>query len=134
AASEVDQRTIEKRAIAVGGSLQFAYELRELSRVVGRYLGVLFDILGLVSVVRDRMMRLGNADVSIAAAASFMTDHEGEDAGNVALEGEAHEVVGHCHVFVERVGNSQRRRGAFRNRSGTAFHAIQLLFDVPDIA
>src|SRR5688572_28757992 len=78
AASEVDQRAIQKCAIAVGRRLELTDELGEFRHLIGCQLGVLLNGLGLVAMVRDRMMGLRNADMGIAAAASFMTYHEGE--------------------------------------------------------
>src|SRR5262245_19154714 len=82
AASKVDQRAIEQRAVAVGSRLQLADEFRELRNMIGRELRVLLDSFGFVSMMRNRMMGFRNSDVRVTAAASFMTNHEGEDAGN----------------------------------------------------
>ena len=47
AASEVDDRAIQKRAVAIAGRLQFADELRKLRRVIGRQLCILSMFSGL---------------------------------------------------------------------------------------
>ncbi len=101
--------------------------------MVGGNFGVLLDVLRLVSVMCHRMMRLGDADVRVTPAAAFVTDHKGKDTRDVALEGEPHQLVGDGHVFVEGIGYSSRRIGAFRNGAGSGFHPCELLFDVADI-
>ena len=72
AATEVDERAIEQRAIAVRRRFQLTDELCEFHDVIGRQLRILLDGLGFVSVVRNRVMGLGDADVGVTAAASFM--------------------------------------------------------------
>ena len=50
-AAEVNQGTIEKRGIAVGGFFEFADELCKFDHVVRRQLGVLLDSFRLVAMM-----------------------------------------------------------------------------------
>ena len=43
----------------------------------------------IVLMVRQRVVRLGNADLAIGAAAEFASHHEGDDARQVGLEARA---------------------------------------------
>src|SRR5689334_7635860 len=79
------------------------------------------------------MMRLWNTDVCVASAASFVTHHESKDTRDVALEGEAHQVIGYGHVFIEGVWNSTRCARSFRYGCSASFHALELLFDFADV-
>ena len=50
--------------------------------------GHLRDLRGVVAVVGERVMRVGNADLGIGAVAGFARQLEGDDAGDIALEGQ----------------------------------------------
>ena len=67
AAAPVEQRVVEQVAVAVLGGLQLLEELGELDDLIGADLRVLRQLLGVVAVVRDAVVRLGNADVRVAA-------------------------------------------------------------------
>ena len=49
-------------------------------------LGHLGDLLGVVAVVRQRVVRVGDADLGIGPVAGLAGELEGDDAGDVALE------------------------------------------------
>jgi hypothetical protein len=59
AAAPVEQRVIEQRAVAVLACLQLVEELGELDDLIGADLRVLGELLGVVAVVRDAVVRLG---------------------------------------------------------------------------
>ena len=69
AAAPVEQRVIEQVAVAVLRGLQLVEELAELHDLIGADLGVLGELLGVVAVVRDAVVRLRDADVGVAAVA-----------------------------------------------------------------
>ena len=72
--------TIGARPVPVACVLQLRQELAELDDLVGPDLGVLGQFLLVVAMVRDAVVRLGDADVRIAAVARLMADREREDA------------------------------------------------------
>ena len=53
-------------------------------------------------MMRNGVVLLGNADVPVGAVAGLMTGHESEDAADVALIRQVHQVIGNRHVIVER--------------------------------
>ena len=59
----------------------------------------LADLLGIALMVRDRVMRIAEADFGIGAAAHLMADLEGADARHVGLPGE-HLQIRHQPVVV----------------------------------
>ena len=77
------------------------------------------------------MVRLGDTDMRVTAAAGLVTDHVAEDARDVALERQVHEVVGHGEVLIELIRHTDRRVRRFGERVGAGVHALQLLFDTP---
>ena len=113
AGAEVDHRAVEQRRVAVLRLLQLADEFRQLRHVIRRQLRVFGNALGRVAVVRDRMVRLGEADVRIAAAGALVADHEREHPREVRLEGEQHQIVGHGQAIVDVVRQAERRDRAF---------------------
>ena len=62
------QRVIEQRAVAVGRRSQLLEERREQLRLIGVHLGELRDLLRIVAVVREPVVRLGDADFRIGPA------------------------------------------------------------------
>ena len=63
-------------------------------------------LLGVVLVMRDAVVLLGDADLRISALAEFARHHEGEDAGDVGLPGGGDEVEHEADVFVEEIGHA----------------------------
>ena len=114
---------VEQRAVAFRRGLQLLQEVGEQRHVERVDLGHLRDLLRIVAVVRERMVRIGHADLGIGARAGFARQLEGDDAGDVALQRQhlqvEHQpgVVGvggrHAHRAVE-VG--QARVGGLRPR------------------
>ena len=72
AAAPVEQRVVEQIAVGILGRLQLVEELAELHDLIGAQLGVLGQLLGVVAVMRDAVVRLGDADVGVAAVARFV--------------------------------------------------------------
>jgi hypothetical protein len=65
------------------------HEAGEEAGVIEVHLGVRLDLRQLVAVVRDRVVRLGDADGRIGALAQLAREHEGADAREVGLERES---------------------------------------------
>jgi len=97
---------VEQRAIAIFGRLQLLEEFAELHDLVGADLGVLRELLGLVAVVRDAVMGLGDADVRVAAVARLVADHEREHPGHVRLIGQRDEVEPEVNDAFARTGTT----------------------------
>src|SRR5437773_12085032 len=83
-------------------------------------------------MVRNRMMWFGDADMRVTAAASFVTHHKRQDARNVTLKRQGHQVVGYRHVVVESFGNSDRCRRV-HNGIGSGFHSLQRQLDIANV-
>src|SRR6185436_11707974 len=65
-AAPVEHRVIEEAPVAVLGRLQLLEELGELDDLIRADLRVLRQLLRVVAVVRDAVVRLGDADVMVA--------------------------------------------------------------------
>jgi hypothetical protein len=85
AAAVQDQRVIQERAVAFRRRLQLLEvvgEERHVERVDLRHAR---DLLRIVAVVRQRVMRIGHADLGIGAVARLARELERHDARDVAL-------------------------------------------------
>ena len=67
------------------------------------------QLLGIALVVRDRMMRVGHADLRIGAAAELAAHHERDDARQVALVREHLQVEHQLRVLVEACAGTPGR-------------------------
>ena len=88
AAAIENHRMIEQRTVAVPRGLQFFQVVgkqRNMERIDLCHLG---ELLRIAAVVRQRMMRLGHADLGIGARAGLASELERDDAGDIALHGE----------------------------------------------
>ena len=115
AAVEVE-RVIEQRAVAVRRGFQLCEELgeqRDVELVDLRHLG---DFLRIVAVVGKRVMRIGDADFRVGAVAGFAGELEGDDAGDVALQGQHLQVEHQPGVVGVGGGHADGR-----SRSGSGF-------------
>src|SRR5262245_18352520 len=83
-AVQVD-RVIEQSAVPFLGRLELAEKLREQRHVEPVDLGDLGDLLGVVAVVRKRVVRVGHADLGIGAVTGFARELEGDHARDVPL-------------------------------------------------
>ena len=81
---------------------------REQIRLIGIELRVTLDVLGLLLVVRHRVMALREADLGISAEIELAAEHERHDAREVRLEREPLELVHELHVLAERLRNAGR--------------------------
>src|SRR5262249_15066709 len=81
-----NRRVIEQRAVAVRRRTQLRQILREQLRVVAVDLRHLRDELGDVVVMRQRVVRLGHADLRIRPRALLLADHERDHPRQVRLE------------------------------------------------
>ena len=77
-------------------------QIRELRHVVGVDLRHLRDLLRLLLVMRDRVMRVRHADLRIGHAAELAAEHERDDARQVALIREHLQVAHQLDVIVVR--------------------------------
>ena len=101
AAAEEDSRVFQQRAVAVGKRLQPVQELAEQLRIVGLKLGEGDELLGLVAVVRQRVMRLADAHLRVDALAGFPAHHERHDPGDVRFVRDRKQVEHQRRVFLE---------------------------------
>ena len=99
---------IQQRAVAVGRRAQLVEIAREQLRVVAVDLRQVRDELGHVVVVRQRVMRLGHADLRVGPRALLLADHEGDDARQVRLQRQQLQIHHQREVILER------RRDALR--------------------
>ena len=125
---------IQQGAVAILGGLQLVEELGKLHDLVRGDLGVLRELPGFVAMVRDAVVRFGDADVRVAAVARLMTDHEGEHPADVALKRQVHQVVGHGHVIVERLGQPDGCLCRPGDRAKPRFHPVELLLHLTNVA
>jgi len=113
---------VDERAVAVRRAGQLGHELAEERHVVLVDLLHLLDLLAVAAVVRQRVVRVGDADLRIRRAALLAADHVGEDARGVGLVGEHEQVVHQPGVVLERDrdagGRFQQRQFAVGLRFG----------------
>ena len=103
-----DRHVVEQRAVAVRRRLQLGQVLREQLRVIAVDLRHLLDQLGNVVVVRQRMVRLGHADLRIGPRALLLADHERDDARQIGLERQHLQVHHQRQVIFEHRRRAQR--------------------------
>ena len=118
-----DHAVVEQRAVAFVDRLELAEEVGELLDVVGVDRANLGLQLGLVLVVRDRVMAFVDADHRVFLVAAFAAEHERGDARHVGLEGEDQQVADQVEVLGQvggqlfgllRAVGQLRRAAAFR--------------------
>lgn len=83
-----DEGVVEKRGAAFFGGLEFIEAVGELFDVEGVDFGHLLDEFGVVAVVGAGVVRFGDAGFRVRLQAAFAGEHEGDDAGGAAQEGE----------------------------------------------
>ena len=108
AAAIEDQRLVEQGAVAVRRRPELLQEAGEQAHLVGVDHGVLLEPLRVQLVVRHGVVRVGDADFREALRGLLAPDEEGEDAGDVGLEGERLEVEHQPGVLVERLRDAHR--------------------------
>ena len=82
AAVEVE-RVVQERAVPLGCGLQLREELGEQRHMELVDLGHPGDLCGVVAVVRERVVRVGDADLGIGPRAGFAGELEGDHPGDV---------------------------------------------------
>ena len=85
AAAEHHERVIEQRTVAVVRLLQLLHQVREERRVKLVDLDQLLDALGILLVMRNRVVAVGDADFAIGAVAAVAAHRERRDARHVGL-------------------------------------------------
>ena len=144
AAAQQIERVVEQRAVAIGRRLQLLDQIREQRHVVRVDLGELDQLLGIVHVVRHRMMRLGHADVRVGPRAGLARQLERDDARDVGLERQ-HLQVEHQPDVVFPDRRHAGRPIELRQRRGVALlrtlnapldlaHRVEILTDLDAIA
>ena len=98
---------VHQRAIAVARGAQLVEQIREHLHVIRVDLRRFRNLLGLVLMVRDRMVRVGHADLRICHTALLMPEHERDHAGHIALISQNHQVEHQLEVVFPTRGNSR---------------------------
>ncbi len=120
AAAVEQKRVIEQRSVAILGRLQSLDELREEREVIRVHFRVHFDRRRPVAVVRDRMVRLGDADVEIRPLTELASQHECEHTRQVGLIRDEQQVEQELDVFFEGLGHTHRGIRYVGNRARPA--------------
>ena len=99
---------VQQGAIAVGRRL-------ELLHVIGEQLGLqrfdldhLLDLRAVAGVMRQGVMRVGNPDLGEGSICLLTAHHEGNDAGDIGLEGQNLQVTHQLGMFLVRGGDTDR--------------------------
>ncbi len=101
AAAVENQRVVEQRAVAVRSVAHPLEEVREQRHMELVDLRELQDLLWIVAVVADRVVRVCDADLRIRAVALLTRELEGSDPRDVRLEGENLQVEHQLRVIGE---------------------------------
>ena len=99
---------VEQRAVAVRRGGHAVEQIRELRHLIGVDLRDFDDLFRLLLVVRDRMVRIGHADLRERHAAELAAQHERNDARQVRLVRQHLQVAHQLHMIVEAVGHAGR--------------------------
>ena len=119
---EQDHRIVQHRAFAFLHVAEFAQQIAVLLHVPAVDHGVLPQLLGIVGVVRDLVMRVGDAfEKTEIDAADGVAEHERADARGVALERERDQIQHEADVLLMAWPDS--RSASARESSDTSgFH------------
>ena len=98
AAAVDDHRMVEQGALAIGRRLQLPEEAREELRVERIDLRHAFDPFGVPAMVRERMMRIRDANLRVRAQAAFAPHHHRDDPRRVGLERDDLQIEHQVHV------------------------------------
>src|SRR5216684_1096750 len=96
---------IEQRTVAILSGLKLIEEIGEQRHVKRIDLRHFRELLGIAAVVRQRMMRLGNADLGISSRAGFASELKRDDPGDVSLQSQ--------HLQVEHQARVVRISGRY---------------------
>ena len=106
AAAVDEHRAVEQRRVALADRLEPLEQVGELLDVEAVDLLELLVLFRVAAVVREVVVSLGNADEGVALGAPLVGVHEGADPGDVALEGEDHEVEHQADVLLVVLGDA----------------------------
>ncbi len=106
AASVDEHRVIQQVAIAVRRGPQPVQVVREHLDMMRVDLGELFDLLPVSLMMRDSVMRIGNADRTIRPVAAFPADHDRDHAREVRLERDHLKIEHQLRMILERARNT----------------------------
>ena len=125
-------RVIQQRAVAVLRRVELRQELAEQADVERLNARQHLELLGLVLVVRDRMVPFGDADLRVGAVADLARHHEREHARDVGAVGEREQVVHQPHVLrvLERNAAGRLRDLDVGVRGDLRFRALQTTLDL----
>ena len=99
---------VQHVALALLRGRQGVQEVGEHLHLEGVELGLPRELLRVVLVVRERMVRVGHADLGVGAHAGLPHHQEREDACEVRLERQGLQVKHQLDVLLERGGNADR--------------------------
>src|SRR5690606_16591148 len=112
---------------------QRSEELLEQRHVIGVELDELELLLLITAVVRQRVMRLGDADLRLSALRDVAAQHEREDARETRGERERQQLELQADVLRKRVGNADRRCGDLEIDVRAALRTLDAPFGLADI-
>ena len=103
-----DRRMVQQGTIAIGRRSQLVEELCEQADVIGIDLDQLRKTCRVVLMMRNRVVRIGNAELGEGPAALLAADHECDNARQVALIGDGEQVVHQHRVLLKHRWNAGR--------------------------
>src|SRR5438046_6363978 len=125
-----DRGMIEQRTVSVRHSFQTLDKPGEQLDMEDVDLRDLLDKVGMAAMMRERMVRIGNADLRIRANAAFAAQHHGGDAGEIRLECDGLQIEHHLYVIPVLEGNSGGLLGG--RRDGVSLGGGYTHFDLPN--
>src|SRR5580698_4286449 len=99
---------VQQRTVAVFGGLKLRKELRIHLHVIGVDANADRYLFGVVLVVGNAVMLLGDANLGISALTDFARHHESEYARDIRLPGGGDKIEHQTHMLVEQLGNADR--------------------------
>lgn len=130
AAPVEEKRVIEEASGAVIGGFHFLEEFGEEGDVEGVDFRHALDLGRIISVVRKRMVWIGDAGLGVNAVTRFASKLEGGDAGDVSLEGEHLKLEHQARVILIGSGNAFRAVGIGKcSIAGGGFGLLNTGFD-----
>ena len=100
------QRVVQQCAVAFGCLAETFEEVREQRNVEPIDLRDLGNFLRIVAVVRQRVVRLGNADFRVGTVAGFTSKLKRDDSSDITLQRENLQVEHQLRVFGIRSGDT----------------------------
>src|SRR5437868_3477784 len=103
-----NNRMIEQRAVYVRRRFQLLHESSEKLHVEAVDLRYLLDEVGMPTMVRERMVRVGDADLGIGTHAALAPQHHCRNACQVGLKRDRLQIEHQLHVLPVRKWDSRR--------------------------